>query len=127
MTRFQKYLLGSAIAHLLVFLFVFFFSDMEWKQEKPYKVTMINLSRGDGGTNLQSNFKSTKNLPQSTLREQKQALKDLAKDKQGSDLQTKQSTTKNVETQKISQKRTSDNGGLNLNQKKTKKIGRAHV
>lgn len=115
--RFQKYLIASAVIHLLLMLLMWRFPAINWKDEKPYKITMIRLSKGDGGTNLQSNQKNTKNLPQSTLREQKQALKDLAKDKTGSDLRTNQSKTQKTVEQKVSQKRTSDTGGINPDKK----------
>jgi len=56
-------------------------------------------------------------MPLSTVREQKKAQRDQANSKTGSDLRTKESTTKETLIQKYSQKRTSDKGGVNLKKK----------
>lgn len=121
MTQFQKYLSISLIIHVAIIALMWFNPAFNFSAEKPYKVTWLKLSRGDGGTNKKANLKNTKNLPQSTIREQKQALKELAKDKTGSDLKSKQSETKKTTPQNESQKRTADNAGINLNKTITKK------
>lgn len=83
-------------------------------KKKDYKITWIQLSKGDGGTSKVMNFKKSKGLPQSTVREQKNANKKLSKDKKGMDLMSKQSKTTKTVDQKTSQKRTSDHGGINI-------------
>ncbi len=119
MTRFQKYLSISVVIHAIIIVLLWFNPNFNFRDEKPYKVTWLKLSRGDGGTSKKASLKETKNLPQSTLREQKQALKELAKDKTGSDLKSKQSETKKTVQQKDSQKRTADNAGVNITKKTT--------
>ncbi|MBF0106062.1 MAG: TonB C-terminal domain-containing protein [Deltaproteobacteria bacterium] len=111
------------MVHLISMAFLLYSPSLFHKEDiKPYKVTWIRLSKGDGGTNPESNFKKAKGLPSSTVREQK-SLEKIAKDFEGMDLQSKQALTKKLYQQKISQKKTSDDGGLNLEKKKvTKKV-----
>src|SRR5687767_2749856 len=92
--RFKKYLTISLCAHLAIALFILFSPQFNFSFKKPSKVTWLQLSKGDGGTNLRSNQKNLKNLPASTIREQKEVLKELAKSKKGQDRITKESTTK---------------------------------
>lgn len=118
---FRKYFLVSMFVHLVIFVFVWMSPSFQFEEKDDYKVTFIQLSKGDGGTNLNANFKNTKSLPSSTLKEQKQALKNQKFDKQGKDLISKESTTKKDLKQKFSQKRTSDTGGIKLSGKSTPK------
>lgn len=129
-------LLRSALVSLflhvfLFFLYLLFATDAFYTStgcglkpkasSKTYKVTWIKLSKGDGGNNKFANFKKTKNLPDSTIREQKHALKKLTNQKKGQDLRNNNDKTKNSVIEKFSQKRSSDKGGLNIKAKnKTK-------
>jgi len=115
----RTYLLLSGFIHLVLCFFLWYTPAFQIEPPKTYKVTWIQLSKGDGGKNLKASYKKSKTLPQSTVREQKYAKKDQAKDKRGQDLRSKKSQTKQTVMQKYSQKRTSDKGGINL-KKKTK-------
>lgn len=117
----KKYLFISLGIHVAIFLFLFFNPDFDFGWQKETKITWIKLSKGDGGTNKKANFKNSKTLPDATVREQQNALRDLAKDQKGKDLISHSSQTKKIQETKtkISQKKTSDNGGINLNKKTT--------
>jgi len=120
--KFETYILASVIIHVLVILS--FWISPSWfirPLEKQYKVTWLKLSKGDGGSSLKSSYKKSKNLPQSTIREQKKALKELSKSKKGSDLKTHESKTKKSVVQKWSNKKTAKSGGLNIKKKSGKK------
>lgn len=118
---FKKYVLVSLGLHIVIFLFLFFNPDFDFGWQKETKITWIKLSKGDGGTNKKANFKNSKTLPDATIREQQNTLRDLAKDQKGKDLISHQSQTKKTQDikTKISQKKTSDDGGINLNKKTT--------
>lgn len=117
--KFRKYIVLSLLVHFLIFAILWLDPSFEKKIGKTYKVTFVQLSKGDGGTSLSASFKNAKNLPTSTLREQKKALLHKSRSKKGSDLRTHESQTKKSVIQKWSEKRTSDKGGINI--KKTKK------
>lgn len=115
----KKYVFVSLGIHIVA-MFLFWFSPpVKIADEKDYKVTWIRLSRGDGGLSPIASFKKSKTLPQSTLREQKKAIRELSKGKEGTDLLTKETQTKQTVVQKYSQKRTSETGGINLDKTKT--------
>jgi colicin import membrane protein len=122
--NFKKYILTSIVVHIVVMFFLFFSPSLQLKNTKTYKVTWIQLSKGDGGTNTRANYKNNKKLPSSTVKEQKKAIRKLAKDKKGKDLLSHKSKTKKTVLQKWSQKQSSDNGGININKKKKKKVGK---
>lgn len=113
--QFRKYLLWSAALHLVVFLLVWWSPSLNLIHERPYKVTWIQLSKGDGGTNPLANFKNSKNLPQSSIREQTAAKNQQFKDKQGTDLASLDSKNPKTIDQLNSQQKTSPNGSVNLN------------
>lgn len=116
----KKYIIVSLGIHSVVMFFFWFNPPLKIVDEKDYKVTWIQLSRGDGGLSPIASFKKSKTLPQSTLREQKKAIRELSKGKEGTDLLTKEAQTKQTVMQKYSQKRTSESGGINLDKTKTK-------
>jgi len=122
---FRTYLLLSVFVHLVAFFFMWYSPAFELKKPQTYKVTWIQLSKGEFGTNLNAKYKNLKKLPDTTVREQKHAKKDQAKDKRGSDLRSKKSKTKQTLMQKHSQKRTSNTGGVNL--KKRRKTGGSRI
>lgn len=112
--RFRTYILLSLFLHLVLFYFMWHAPAFQFKMDKPYKITWIRLSKGDGGTNLEANLKNSKTLPASTIREQKFADMEQAKDEKGSDLKSKRSETQKTVTQKESQKRTAEDGGVDF-------------
>lgn len=120
----RKYVLGSVFVHLVIFSFIWMGPGFQFEEKDDYKVTFVQLSKGDGGTNLNANFKNSKSLPTSTLKEQKQALKDQKFDKTGKDLKSNTSTTKKDLRQRTSQKRTADDGGVKLDKTTTKTTSR---
>jgi TonB family protein len=113
--QFKKYLLWSAAMHVIVFVLVWWSPSLNLIHERPYKVTWIQLSKGDGGTNPLANFKNSKSLPQSSIREQNAAKRQQFKDKEGTDLASQDSQNKNTTDQMASQKRTSPDGSINPN------------
>lgn len=77
-SNFKKYLIISFSLHLLVFLFLMYSDAFDFEME-PTKVTYVRLSFGDGGKNTRANLRKLKGLPSSTIRDQREALKKLAK------------------------------------------------
>lgn len=78
---------------------------------RPTKVTWLKLSKGTGENPSPYSYKKAKNLPDSTLREQKKSLKEIAKDKKGADEKSIKSPVK--KTPVDSNKRTAQNAGVN--------------
>ncbi len=116
----KKYLTLSVVVHITVVLLCVLFSTFKKPIPKATKITMIRLSRGDGGTNRFANLKDSKFLPQSTLREQKKAIRDKAKGKTGTDLTSNQSKSKIKSQDKVETLgRTADKAGVNINKKAT--------
>jgi len=120
--RLKKFITLSIVFHIIA-VYVVWFSPIAKNDlnKRDYKVTWIKLSKGDGGTNKTASLKNTKALPQSTIREQKLALKEQSTDKKGSDLRSHKSETKKQVKQLPSQKKTSNKGGINLNKKSKKR------
>jgi outer membrane biosynthesis protein TonB len=116
---FKKYLLGSTLIHVVTAMIIFFSPVFSFRWKEPTKVTWIKLSKGDGGTNIKANQKDLKTLPQSTIREQKEAIRELAKSKTGMDRITKEVPNKKPDTKPkvITQQKTSEKGGINLDKK----------
>ena len=75
--RFKKFVLYSFCAHVLGILFMYFSPSFRLPEPRETKITWIKLSRGDGGTNVKPQLKKLDKLPDSTVREQKEALKKL--------------------------------------------------
>ncbi|MCP5463760.1 MAG: cell envelope integrity protein TolA [Deltaproteobacteria bacterium] len=119
--RLKITLSASLVLHLVIFGLFLFDPSFRLEEPKRYKVTMIKLSKGDGGKSLKGSYKKSKGLPQSTIQEQRAALRELNKSKQGSDLANNQSQTKKSVVQKFSQKRTADKGGINIDKRSSKK------
>lgn len=76
---FQKYLVLSLGLHVLGFLILIFGPAYELPEPKETKVTWIRFSYGDGGKNKKASLKSLKTLPKSTLKEQREWLKNKKK------------------------------------------------
>lgn len=72
--RFLKY---SLIGHVVLVVLLYLSPSFHLPEPKETKVTWIKLSRGDSGTNAKAQLKEIKNLPDSTIREQRDALKKL--------------------------------------------------
>lgn len=79
-SKLNKYVGVSIATHVVVFLFMVFSDSFRFPQAT--KVTYIRLSYGDGGANTKASAKKLDALPASTVRDQKEALKQLAKMKQ---------------------------------------------
>lgn len=128
MKRLQKKLFFNILLafgmHVILLFLLIFVPSLRFEDHAPKKVTWIKLSKGDGGNNLRANYKKIKGLPSSTIRDQKEALKKLARDKKGSDKISKKSNTKlkykSQKDKKLSLKRSSNQGGVNLNKKSNK-------
>lgn len=121
--RFKKFLYASVAVHLLMMLFVLFYSDILGLVPKPEtKITWVKLAKGTAENPSTSSYKKSKNLPDSTIREQKDALKEIAKDKKGSDVKTAPSEIKKKNDTPVvaDQKKATPNGGVNLNKKPVK-------
>ncbi|MBU1918644.1 TonB C-terminal domain-containing protein [bacterium] len=116
--RFKKYIVLSLIFHIVVIYALWYKAPQRDMRPKNYKVTWLKLSKGDGGTSETASFENSENLPQSTVREQRMAMRDQSMDKEGADLKSHRSETKTTVKQKESLKKTSDKGGVNLNKKK---------
>lgn len=117
--RLRPYLAGAIGAHLLLLIIALFWSELGFRPRKPTKITMIKLSRGDGGTNTKANLKNTPNLPDATIKEQKEVLKEMAKGKVGDDRATNESKTdKTIKTKKETLKtNVSDKGSINIDKR----------
>lgn len=117
---FRKFLVYSVVGHVAVLLFMLLSPGFgAWLPKKPTKVTWVKLSKGTGENPSESPFKKSKNLPDSTIREQKEALKEIAKDKKGADQKSVESKKKPVEKKPpVDQKKTSPNGAINVQKKK---------
>lgn len=112
---FKKYLGISFGVHFAIFLFLLFSPNFQRGINTNAKVKWVKLSYGDGGTNVKSNPKNLDHLPQSSLKDQKQALKDQtqAVEKTTSPSQ-KNEVGKKVATVTDSNKATAKDGGVNL-------------
>lgn len=111
---FRKLLWISAGAHLVIFLLIVYspaFSSLFPDSEKGEII--VNLTFGTGENPSNSAFKKTKNMPYSTLKEQKKAMKDLTKIKKGKDTTTFDSQNKKVTKTQPDKKIASPNGGIN--------------
>lgn len=121
-TQLKKHFFISLGLHLLILLVSWLWSNPFAEPDiKDYKVTYIQLSRGDGGDSLKASFKNTKNLPQSTLKEIKNANKENAQGNKGSDLDTVKGTKQDSIVNKYHNQNT---GGKSINttQKSTKQM-----
>lgn len=110
---FRKLLWISAAAHLVIFLLIVYspaFSSLFPDSKKGQIVVNITFGTGENPSN--SAFKKTKNMPYSTLKEQKKAMKDLTKIKKGKDTTTFESQNKKVTKTQPDQKIAST-GGIN--------------
>lgn len=78
-TLFQKFLIVSILAHLLILLVVVYSPSFQRAYKPSNKVTWVKFSYGHGGTNIKAATKSLKHMPKSTLLEQKKAIKERKK------------------------------------------------
>lgn len=80
---FRKFLWISVAVHIASFLFILFSPGFfNLLPERKTKITWIKLTKGTGETPSPSPFKKAKGMPESTIREQKEALKDITKPKE---------------------------------------------
>lgn len=73
----KRFLNYSLIGHVVLIVLLYLSPSFRLPEPKETKVTWIKLSRGDGGTNAKAQLKEIKKLPDSTVREQRDALKKL--------------------------------------------------
>lgn len=119
-TAFRKFLWVSIIVHLCSFLILIYSSKLlEFLPHKKTKITWVRLTKGTGENPSDSPFKKAKGMPESTLREQKEALKERARDKKGADPKSLESPVKKKPlVQEYSEKkRTSPEGGIQFKSK----------
>jgi colicin import membrane protein len=81
-SKFKNYVGVSLAAHVVVFLLMYFSDSFRLGFPQATKITYVRLSYGDGGQNTKASTKKTDTLPAATIRDQKEALKQLAKMKQ---------------------------------------------
>lgn len=111
---FRKLLWISVAAHLVIFLLIVYspaFSSLFPDSEQGKIV--VNLTFGTGENPSNSAFKKTKQMPYSTLQEQKKAMKDLTKIKKGKDTTTFESQNKKVTKVQPDKTVAPPNGGIN--------------
>lgn len=115
---FRKFLWISVTIHVAAFLFVLFAPDFRLPR-KDTKITMVRLTKGTGEKPSANPMKKAKGMPESTLREQK-SVREVTKDKKGSDQKSKPSPVKKKPQQpQVAKQKTSPAGGVNLNKPKT--------
>ncbi|EKD41884.1 MAG: hypothetical protein ACD_73C00466G0001, partial [uncultured bacterium] len=112
---FKKFVIYSVVGHILLSLIFIYSPGFNPFPKKTTKVTWIKLSKGTGENPSESPFKKAKGMPESTIREQKEALKEIAKDKKGTDQKSLESKQKPKEkTPVVTEKKTSPEGGINI-------------
>lgn len=77
----KKAALISLGFHLLVTLVAYFSESFDFNLRRSEEVTYVKLSFGDGGQNTKANLKKLDSLPSASVRDQREALKQLAKQK----------------------------------------------
>ncbi len=116
---FQKFL-GYSVGLHVVFLLLILYSPslFDLLPHKKTKITWVRLTKGTGEQPSDYSFKKAKGMPESTLREQKQALKEKAKDKKGKDKKSLESPVKKKPpVEEYSQKRVTPEGGVQFKSK----------
>ena len=120
-SSFKKFLWYSLAAHLGFFLFILISpSFLKLLPEREHKVTWVQLTKGTGKDPSLSPFKKSKGMPYSTVREQKEALKEIARNKQGNDIKSIASPIQQKEKFDPTKQRTSPDGGIDFNKPKDK-------
>lgn len=76
-SQLKRFLNYSLIGHVALIVLLYLSPSFRLPEPRETKVTWIKLSRGDGGTNAKAQLKEIKKLPDSTVREQRDALKKL--------------------------------------------------
>lgn len=119
--RFKKFLWYSAAGHLVFFIFILLSPTfLKYLPERSHKVTWVRLTKGTGEDSSLSPFKKAKGMPYSTIREQKEALKEIAKDKKGTDIKSIASDIQKKQKTEPTNQRTSPTGGIDFNKPKDK-------
>lgn len=108
----KKLILYSALVHFSIVL-IMFLNPKLFHLHFPHKekITWVRLSKGMG--NSPYSYKKSKGMPESTIREQKQALKEISKDKKGQNKKSVQAAKKTSQPQETN-KKTSPTGGVNF-------------
>ncbi len=102
-----------------MFLFLMFSPDFSsFLPKKPTTITWVRLAKGTGENPSPFPFKKSQGMPESTIREQKEALKEIAKDKKGADIKSVQTPVKLKEKPQESQKRINENAGIKITKDK---------
>lgn len=117
----KKFLIISGVLHLAVLLFFLFSPDLaRLLPQRQTKVTWIKLTKGTGEENSPNPYKKAQDMPQSTIREQQVALKEIPKDKKGSDKKSVESPVKKPPPKDIPipDKRVSPEGAIQFTPKK---------
>lgn len=121
-TNIEKFKKISALislgSHVVLILFLVFSPESCGTKIEETPITYVSLSFGDGGTNLKAN-NQIKGLPSSTIRDQKEALKQLAK--------LKEIPKEKTDTPPPLNSKLSDKSLTPPVEKKTVKIGGGHT
>lgn len=118
---FKKFLWISLTAHITTFILLSFSPQfLRLLPEKKGKVTWVKLTKGTGKDSSISPFRKSKGMPYSTIREQKEALREIAKDKRGADKKSIPSDIKRIEAGEPTKQRTSREGGIDLSKKSSR-------
>lgn len=100
----KAYILLSAIAHLIVILFIALFPALKFRMnERPTRIIWVELPRGTS-QDIELGLRKSKNLPRSTIEEQKKIAKSQETKKDSADkmtVETKQAPPKK-EAKKLS-------------------------
>lgn len=116
---FRKFLAFSVGFHIVFLLLILYSPSLfDLLPHKKTKITWIKLTKGTGEQPSDAAFKKAKGMPESTLREQKEALKEKAKDKKGKDKKSLESPVKKKPpVEEYSQKRASPDGAVQFKSK----------
>ncbi len=117
-SQLKKFIYISLVAHaLFAILMILSPSLSRLFPARQTKITWIQLSKGTGEKPSDSSYKRSKNMPDSTIREQKDALREKATDKNGKDVKSQQSPVKKPPVQEYVDKHTNPNGGIQFKSK----------
>ncbi|MDO8520214.1 MAG: TonB family protein [Deltaproteobacteria bacterium] len=115
---FKKFIWYSMAVHAAFFIFILVSPDFaKFLPESKHKVTWVKLSKGTGSDPSLSPFKKSKGMPYSTVKEQKEALKEIAWDKKGSDMKSIASPTQKKEPLPPTKQKTAPQGGIDFTKK----------
>jgi len=115
--EFKKYVTTSVGLHIAAFLMLVYWGEIfHLFPHKPSKITWVQIAKGTGEKPSDSSFKKAKGMPESTIREQKDALKEKAVDNKGKDQKSVEAPKKS-KVQEYSEKRATPDGAIKFKSK----------